>query len=141
MSVFEALQNLFPDFAEARRKRRSIRKEYRDKLNSIKRNEGVEAGTRLAVAPQYLVGRAEHKFTTVNHLIQKYGSISSSRSYRIKDNQDEVEEAIEELTTAITLRNWISIGTEIVFIIFVVGSLATSLFLGLVGIDAIASAI
>ncbi|WP_152420096.1 hypothetical protein [Halorubrum distributum] len=141
MSVFEALQKLFPDFGEARRKRRSIRKEYRDRLNSIKRNEGVEAGTRLAVAPQYLGDRAEQKFTRVNHLIQEYGSISSSRSYRIKDNQDEVEEAIDELISAITLRNWISIGTEIVFIVFVVGALATSLFLGLVGVDAIASAI
>lgn len=140
MSVVEALLDLFPDFAKSRRKRRNIRKIYRDKLNCIKRNERVYISNNLDVGHEYLGNRSEQKYTKVNHLIQDLGSKSSGK-YIIKENQEEVEDAIVQLISAITLRNWISIGTEAIFIVFIVGVLGASLTTGLVGIDSIVSLI
>ena len=108
-----------------------------ERLNSVKRGESIGTGSRLAMSPQYLGDRAEEKYTRVNHLIQEHGSVSSSRTYQITDNQEEVEEAIEELISAITLRSWISIATEVVFIMFVISVLSISVFLACSSIRAL----
>ncbi|KAA9398518.1 hypothetical protein Har1130_03695 [Haloarcula sp. CBA1130] len=140
-AALDTLRDLFPDFGKARRERNRIRKRYRDNLNALDRDDAVFTISSRDYSPEYLGNRTEKKLSDADHLIQKHGSQSDPHSYQVTSNEDEVEEAMADVVTSITRRNYLNIFAEIVFIVFTVVCISLAILLAIAGIGTVVSQI
>lgn len=138
-AALDTLRDLLPHFAKARRERNKIRKRYRDNLNSLDRDDLVYAISSRDYNPEYLGNRTERKSSHADHLVQKHGARSNPDSYRVTSNEDEVEEAMEDVVKSINRMNYLSLFTEIVFIVFVVICISLAVYLAIAGIGTVVS--
>ena len=138
-AALNTLRQVFPDFAKARRERNKIRKRYRDNLYSLDRDDVVYPVTSQDYKPEYLGNRTEKKLSYANHIMIKYGSGFPPRAYQIEKNEKEVRESMEEVISSINRYNYLSLITEVAFIVVVVLCISVAVYLAIAGIDAIMS--
>lgn len=142
-SVVEILRSLFPNFEKARLERRRIRQRYRKNFAALDRsNSQLYIITTSEFSPEHLPNWIEKRQIKADHLIQKHGAAVNNEIYRFYDDDySKVKSEMEYTVRGITAQNWLSILLEMVFIIFVVMSLSMAVYIGIAGLDTIASEI
>lgn len=134
-SIIQFLKKVYPDFAQARKFRRNIRKQYRKNLKALDRGDDVSLVMVGEDREDYLTQRAEKAAVNADHLIKKSGSRSDPYLYRITSGEDEVRDAFEDTIRKINRRNWMSYGVEFLFVEFVFLIFAFSISVGAYGIE------
>lgn len=134
-SIIEFLKKVYPDFAQARKFRRDIRKQYRQNLKALDRGDDVSLVMVGEDREDYLTRRAEKAAVNADHLVKKSGSQSDPFVYRITSDEDEVRDAFKDTIKKINRRNWLSYGVEFLFVGFVLLVFAFSISIGAFGIE------
>jgi hypothetical protein len=139
-TVTDILGVIYPDFGKARRERRKIRRKCRDNLAEIGRSHELYRidmdGRRL----EFLNETAEEFAVEADSLIKTKGSPVGRGAYKINpSNHSDIERELNGCISEINTQNRWSLGAQIALIVFVVGTLAIAIFLGIVGIGTVAT--
>lgn len=141
-NILDSLHSISPDFAEARRERKKIRQRYRKNISSLQGGASGEVYTISSsnCSPEYLSNWAEKKHIRADQFIKQNGELMSMGHYRI--SAEDSSEAIRLMNGAvrlITVRNWLSLLVEVVFIILVLTSLIVAVYFAFSGLGTVTS--
>lgn len=142
-SVLELLNRVFPEFGTARGERIKIRNKCGKNLKALERGDDVQLLDTQGTQIEYLHYWTETTCVDIDHLIQDWGSVSRHGFYSISSSVDtsELESKLETAIWKIRLKNAVSWVLQVTFIVFVVGVIGASMFLGIVGVDSVVSGI
>lgn len=136
----DTLGILYPDFAKARRERRKIRRQCLNNLAEIGRSNELYRIDFDGDNLEFLNRKAEQYAVEADSLLKSEGSPVGAGVYKINYREHStIEEELENCVIEINKQNYLSLGAQIVLIIFVVGAVSLALFLGIIGIGSLAT--